>query len=102
EPAPSKPPRRALAVEVSELAEVVLSYATDASVVAFGSGCPSAELFPLERARRVLSSLARRDRDALGRYGLPPGTEKFRRAVARRALEWGCRIDYRNLVTTTG
>ncbi len=25
-----------------------------------------------------------------------------RRAVARRALEWGCRIDYRNLVTTTG
>ena len=56
----------------------------------------------LERVRRVLSSLARRDRNALGRYGLPPGTEKLRRAVARRALEWGCRIDHRHLVTTTG
>src|SRR5207237_8541356 len=57
---------------------------------------------PLERVRRVLSSLARRDRDALGRYGLPPGTERLRRAVARRALEWGCRLDHRDLVTTTG
>jgi DNA-binding transcriptional MocR family regulator len=50
----------------------------------------------------VLSSLARRDRDALGRYGLPPGTERLRRAIARRALEWGCRIDHRHLVTTSG
>jgi DNA-binding transcriptional MocR family regulator len=71
-------------------------------VVAFGSACPAPDLFPLERVRRVLSSLARRDRDALGRYGLPPGTERLRRAVARRALEWGCRLDHRDLVTTTG
>jgi DNA-binding transcriptional MocR family regulator len=102
EPSSSKPPKRALNVEISELAEVVLSHATDPNFVAFGSACPAAELFPLERARRVLSSLARKDKGALGRYGLPPGTEKFRRAVARRALEWGCRFDYRQLVTTTG
>jgi DNA-binding transcriptional MocR family regulator len=102
EPAPSRPPRRALTVEVNELADAVLTYANDPNVVAFGSGCPAPELFPLERVRRVLSSLARRDRAALGRYGLPPGTERLRRAVARRALEWGCRIDYRDLVTTTG
>jgi DNA-binding transcriptional MocR family regulator len=102
EPAPSRPPRRALNVEVNELADAVLSYAADPDVVAFGSACPAPELFPLERVRRVLSSAARRDRGALGRYGLPPGTERFRRAVARRALEWGCRLDYRNLVTTTG
>jgi DNA-binding transcriptional MocR family regulator len=102
EPAPSRPPRRALTVEVNELADAVLTYANDPNVVAFGSGCPAPELFALERVRRVLSSLARRDRAALGRYGLPPGTERLRRAVARRALEWGCRIDYRDLVTTTG
>jgi DNA-binding transcriptional MocR family regulator len=59
-------------------------------------------MFPLERIRRVLSSRARRDRQALGRYGLPPGTESLRRAIARRALEWGCRIDHRNLVLTNG
>src|SRR5688500_7624939 len=102
EPAPSRPPRRALKVEVNDLAEAVLAYADAPDVVAFGSACPAREPFPLERVRRVLSTLARRDRDALGRYGLPPGTERLRRAVARRALEWGCRIDYRNLVTTTG
>src|SRR5574341_911305 len=102
EPEPSRPPKRALRVEVDELANLVLSYAADPSVVTFGSACAAPELFQLERVRRVLSSLARRDRNALGRYGLPPGTEKLRRAVARRALEWGCRIDHRDLVTTTG
>ena len=102
EPAASRPPRRALTVDVNDLADAVLSAANDPEVVSFGAGCPSAELFPLERMRRVLASRARRDRGAFGRYGLPPGTEALRRAVARRALEWGCRLDPGNLVTTTG
>jgi DNA-binding transcriptional MocR family regulator len=102
EPAPSRPPRRALKVEVNDLTDAVLSHACDPDVIAFGSACAAPELFQLERVRRVLSSVARRDRGALGRYGLPPGTERLRRAVARRALGWGCKLDYRNLVTTTG
>ena len=102
EPETSRPPRRVLTVEVNALADAMLAHANDPAFVAFGSGCPSPELFPLERVRRVISSVARRDRQALGRYGLPPGSERLRRAVARRALEWGCRIDYRELVTTTG
>src|SRR5688572_20624668 len=102
EPEPSKPPRRALVVEVNALTDAVLAHAADPNVVAFGSACAAPELFQLERVRRVLSSVARRDRGALGRYGLPPGTERLRRAVARRALDWGCRIGHRDLVTTTG
>jgi DNA-binding transcriptional MocR family regulator len=102
EPESSRPPKRALNVEVDELTDAVLSYAADPKVVAFGSACAAPELFQLERVRRVLSSLARRDRNALGRYGLPPGTERLRRAIARRALEWGCRTDHRDIVTTTG
>ena len=102
EPEPSRPPKRALAVEVNDLTEAVLAYAVEPDVVAFGSACPAPELFQLERVRRVLSSAARRDRDSLGRYGLPPGTERLRRAIARRALEWGCRVDHRHLVTTSG
>ncbi|HJT63040.1 MAG TPA: GntR family transcriptional regulator, partial [Burkholderiales bacterium] len=82
EPEPSKPPRRALNVEVNALADAVLAHAADPGVVAFGSACAAPELFQLERVRRVLSSVARRDRGALGRYGLPPGTERLRRAVA--------------------
>ena len=102
EPSASRPPRRALTVDVNDLTDAVLSAATDPDVGAFGSGCPSAELFALERIGRVLASRARRDRGAFGRYGLPPGSERLRRAVARRALEWGCRLDPRNMVTTTG
>jgi DNA-binding transcriptional MocR family regulator len=102
EPEASRPPRRVLTVEVNALADAMLAHTNDPAFVAFGSGCPSPELFPLERIRRVVSSVARRDRHALGRYGLPPGSERLRRAVARRALEWGCRIDYRELVTTSG
>jgi DNA-binding transcriptional MocR family regulator len=102
EPAPSRPPRRALTVEVNALTDAVLAHAADPKFISFGSACAAPELFQLERVRRALSSLARRDRNALGRYGLPPGTEKLRRTIARRALEWGCRIDHRHLVTTTG
>ena len=102
EPESSRPPKRALNVEVNDLADAVLAHASDPSFVTFGSACAAAELFQLERVRRVLCSLARRDRGALGRYGLPPGTERLRRAIARRALEWGFRADHRNFVTTTG
>jgi len=102
EPAASKPPQRALAVEVNALADVMLAAGQDPKMLSFGSACPAGDMFPLERIRRVLSSRARRDRLALGRYGLPPGTESLRRAIARRALDWGCRIDHRNLVLTNG
>ncbi len=102
EPAPSKPPQRALAVEVNALADVMMAAAQDPKMVTFGSACPNGDMFALERVRRVLSSRARRSRAALGTYGLPPGAEALRRAIARRALEWGCRIDHRNLVTTNG
>ena len=102
EPESSRPPKRALNVEVNDLADAVLAHASDPSFITFGSACAAPELFQLERVRRVLSSLARRERNALGRYGLPPGTERLRRAIARRALEWGCRTDHRGIVTTTG
>jgi DNA-binding transcriptional MocR family regulator len=102
EPATSKPPQRALTVEVNALADVMLGAGQDPKMVSFGSACPNGDMFPLERVRRVLSSRARRNRASLGSYGLPPGSEALRRAIARRALEWGCRIDHRNLVLTNG
>ena len=102
EPAPSKPPQRPMAVEVNAMAEAMLAAGQDPRMVSFGSACPQGELFPLERIRRVLASRARRDRVSLGRYGIPPGADALRRAIARRALEWGCRFDHRNLVTTNG
>ena len=102
EPAPSRPPQRALTVEVNALADTVLALRHGPELGRLRLGLPRAGAVPA-RARAPRDVLvALRDRDSLGRYGLPPGTERLRRAVARRALEWGCRIDHRNLVTTTG
>ena len=39
EPEPSRPPKRALTVEVNELTDTVLAHATNPKVVAFGSAC---------------------------------------------------------------
>jgi DNA-binding transcriptional MocR family regulator len=83
EPAPSRPPQRAIEVEVNALADVMLAAGQDPKMVSFGSACPAGDMFPLERIRRVLSARARRDRHALGRYGLPPGTEALRARGAR-------------------
>ena len=58
EPESSKPPRRALTVEVNALVDAVLAHATEPNFVAFGSACAAPELFQLERVRRVLSSVA--------------------------------------------
>src|SRR5258708_33282583 len=55
EPAASRPPQRALTRDVNDLADAVLAYAMDPKFVAFGSGCPAPELFPLERLRRTMS-----------------------------------------------
>src|SRR6185369_3716447 len=41
EPALSRPPQRALTVEVNDLVDAVLGHALDPGFVAFGSGCPS-------------------------------------------------------------
>lgn len=102
EPAESRPPQRAMTVEVGSLASAVLAAAADPKMVSFGSAYPSGLLFPLERVRRVIASRVRVDSAALGRYSLPPGNERLRRSIARRALEWGCRIDHTNLITTGG
>src|SRR3981189_3698715 len=39
EPPPSRPPRRALNVEINELADAVLTNASDPEFVTFGSAC---------------------------------------------------------------
>src|SRR5205807_5416121 len=55
EPESSRPPKRAVTVEVNALVDMVFSFARDPDVVAFGSACPSGELFALDRVRRVRS-----------------------------------------------
>ncbi|MGH9576378.1 MAG: GntR family transcriptional regulator, partial [Terriglobales bacterium] len=54
EPAPSRPPQRALIVEINALADTMLAAWQDPKMVSFGAGCPNGEMFPLERLRRAV------------------------------------------------
>ncbi|MGC0889446.1 PLP-dependent aminotransferase family protein, partial [Pantoea agglomerans] len=52
--------------------------------------CPQdSELFPAARSARITASLLRRHPNMIGRYALPPGRERLREEIARRALHAG-------------
>lgn len=99
---PSLPPVRALSLETSALADAVRAADADPALLSFAGTLPAAAVFPLERVARALAAQARNAPASLGRLRAPAGSERLRRAVARRALDWGCRLDHRDLVITAG
>ncbi len=101
EPAISKPPPSPRLVGVSALVQEILD-ARKPGVVSFGAACPSHELMPTQKLRRVLSSVARRRPASLTQYTLPPGNEELRRQIARRALDTGCSLAARDVIITHG
>lgn len=102
EPDTSAPPADSLQVDVASLTERVMQMATDPDVLSFGAACPAAEFFDEERLRRALAQATRRHRALLCQYPIVNGSEATRRAIARRALPWGCALDPNNIVLTNG
>ena len=101
EPSISQPPRAPQLVGVSALVQEILD-ARKPDVVSFGAACPSHELMPTQRLRRVLSSVVRKKPQSLTTYVLPPGNEELRRQIARRALEYGCSLAAKDVIITHG
>ncbi len=101
EPAPSRPPRRAVNVGISELVTRITGLAHDPEVVSFGAACPGESLLSHERVRLALSRATQRHRHSLSVYPLGPGDEALRRAVARHALRMGCHIDAQDVLITS-
>jgi len=99
---PALPPVRAHSLETSALADAVRIADANPAFLSLAGSQPAAAVFALDRVARALAASARADPGTLGRAREPAGTERLRRAVARRALDWGCRLDHRNLVITTG
>ena len=57
-----------------------------------GAGLPNARLLPVQKLNRMLAAAARRAGTASTEYDMPPGCLALRRALARRALDWGVKI----------
>ena len=71
-------------------------------VVQLGTGLPNAKLLPVQKLNRILASAARRLGPASLELDMPPGCLPLRRALARRALDWGVKVSPDEVITTNG
>lgn len=102
EPKLSKPAATATFVGVNALVAAALAARGRPGMVPLGEACPSPELLPNAKLRRFLSSAAARHPNVLTTYAFPPGNEKLRRQIARRAIASGCRISANDIIITNG
>lgn len=102
EPPISKPAVTASFVGVNALVAAALSARKRPGLVPLGEACPSPDLLPNGKLRRLLSSAAARHPKLLTTYGFPPGNEKLRRQIARRAIASGCRLGADDIIVTDG
>lgn len=102
EPAISKPPRSPHFVGVHELVSRVLESGGQPDIVPFGAAIPSAELVPVAKLQRIVSTVARRQPESIAAYGFPPGREELRRQIALRARDWGVSLTADEIIITHG
>ncbi len=75
---------------------------SDPQLVPLGAAVPSAELLPGVRLSRSMAAIARSLGADSVRYDIVPGSEKLRRELARRSLEWGCALKMDEIAVTNG
>ena len=102
EPAVSRPPAAARFVGVNQLVMEVLESSRDADVVPLGAACPAQELFPNDKLLRLANAEGRRRPQLLGTYAMSPGNERLRATIARRSIEFGCKLTSDEIIVTNG
>ena len=102
EPHTSRPTHGAVPKESPTLISKLLDATMMRDVAQFGAGLPNARLLPVQKLNRMLATAARRAGPASIEYDMPPGCLPLRRALARRALDWGVKISPDEIITTCG
>lgn len=102
EPATSTPPPSARFVGVNRLVMEVLQSARDPNFLPLGAACPGPELFPNDKLLRLMHTEGRHRPDLLGGYAMSPGNERLRSMIARRSLDFGCRLNPDEIIVTNG
>ncbi|WP_323372728.1 aminotransferase-like domain-containing protein [Winslowiella arboricola] len=65
--------------------------------------CPqNSDFYPAAKLSRIIASLLRRHPEMIGRYALPPGSQRLRREVARRAMDSGMALVAGDITLTHG
>jgi DNA-binding transcriptional MocR family regulator len=102
EPETSRPARAATPTESPTLIAKLFDATMQRDVVQLGAGLPNARLLPVQKLNRMLTAAARRAGPASLEYDMPPGCLALRRALARRALDWGLHLSPDEIITTSG
>jgi DNA-binding transcriptional MocR family regulator len=89
-------------VNVHDLMTMVMRDSLNPNLVQLGAAMPNPELLPTERINRLLSGLARTAGKGVDGYELPPGLEKLRVQIAKRAVVSGCQLSPNDIVITSG
>ena len=67
-----------------------------------GAACPGPELFPTDKLLRLLHSGGAAQAAALGAYAMPRGNDRLRAMIARRSLDFGCKLSPEEIIVTNG
>ena len=89
-------------VTLGQLALMVMKDSLDPRLVPFGPGLPDPELLPVAELQRIVARLGRAGEAPLATYGVPPGLESLRIAIARHGAGFGCAISPEEVVVTAG
>jgi DNA-binding transcriptional MocR family regulator len=102
EPRQSRPPAAARFVGVNRFVMEYLECSNQPGVAPLGCATPAEELYPGDKLVRLMASIARRQPGVASRYTMSPGSETLRRAIARRAVDFGCALSAADIVVSNG
>jgi len=102
EPKASSPSPLVTRVGISELVAQVFQSAHDPDMIQLALSTPSPDHLPVKRLNRLMAAAISRLGGRALSYDFPPGYAPIRHEIAKRSIEWGCRLSENDLVTTHG
>ncbi len=102
EPALSRVRPSATSVGVGSLQSQIFDSVRNPELVPLGAAYPGVENLPVKKLGRIMSTIARREGERGMSYDMPPGSERLRRQIARRSLDWGGNLSPDEIITTCG
>src|SRR4030095_307163 len=70
--------------------------------VPVGAACPAQELFPTGKLLRLVHAEGRRNPQLMSAYAMSPGHDKLRSMIARRSVDFGCKLNPEDIIVTNG
>ncbi|HEV2691861.1 MAG TPA: PLP-dependent aminotransferase family protein [Verrucomicrobiae bacterium] len=102
EPAVSRVVSSPKRVGVGNLQARIFDAARLPEVIPFGAAYPGAANLPVKKLSLIMASVARSAGAQGINYDMPPGSERLRRQIARRSLDWGGNLSPDEIITTCG